>query len=272
MDKASVGPSIPGGQTQPSLIAIGTTSSVYAIDSCFVLKRRPKPSDDFAHLAYNIEIRAYERLGNHPRIATCREVTENGIIIERGECLRKKIQSEGPKTTMQTRLRWAREAAEGLRYIHHKNIIHADVGCHNLLLDRSGHIKFIDFAGSGIDGEAPLVCYEWCSYRPGSEPDIKTDMFAFGSTLFEIETGKKPYHDLEKTLETGQLMRRVEHLFTVGQYPRVDMLILGGVILRCWNGYYSSMDEAMRDIDACCQDKHGRSKITSRGFGQCVLF
>ncbi|RAK97423.1 kinase-like protein [Aspergillus ibericus CBS 121593] len=227
----------------------GEQSILVAIDSHSVIKRRPGPSDDFACQAYNIEVRAYGRLGDHPRIASLREVTDDGIVLERGECLRQKIQSNASQTAMQTKLRWAQEAAEGLRYIHMKNIIHADVGCHNLILDQSGHIKFIDFAGSGIDGEVATVCYEWCSYQPGSEPDVRTDIFAFGSTLYEIETGEKPYHELEKTLNAGNLMRRVEQLFAMGEYPRVDTLVLGDVILRCWNGDYSVMDQVVRDLD-----------------------
>ncbi|KAE8153609.1 kinase-like protein [Aspergillus avenaceus] len=222
-----------------SLIAVGTTSAVFAIDSYSVLKRRPAPADNFACQAYNIEIRAYERLGDHPHIAKIREVTEDGIVIERGECLRQKIQDKELQITMQTKLCWAQETAAGLHYIHTKNIIHADVGCHNLLLDQSGHIKFIDFGGSGIDNEVAT-----------------TDIFAFGSTLFEIETGEKPYQELEKTLAPGKLIKRVEHLFTMGEYPRVDMLVLGGIILHCWNGDYCSMDEVSRDINTCCQDMH----------------
>ena len=104
-------------------------------------------------------------------------MTDEGLVLERGKCLRHKLRSlEQGEISIHTRLQWAREAAEGLYYIHSKDIIHADVGCHNLILDRSGHLKFIDFAGSGIDGKPALVCYEWCSYQPGSSPDVKTDI------------------------------------------------------------------------------------------------
>lgn len=58
------------------------------------------------------------------------------------------------------KLQWALETADGLTYIHSKGIIHADIGCHNVIVDSASHIKFIDVAGSGIDGEAPFVCYE----------------------------------------------------------------------------------------------------------------
>jgi serine/threonine protein kinase len=98
------------------------------------------------------------------------------------------------------KLQWALEAADGLAYIHSKGVVHADVGCHNIIVDNASHVKFIDFAGSGIDGEAPLVCYEWCSFEPGNEIGIGTDIFAFGSTLFELESGRVPYSELEGTL------------------------------------------------------------------------
>lgn len=202
-------------QPEYSLIAVGTVSPIYAINSHSVIKRRPEPSDGFACQAYSIEVRAYERLGDHPRIANIRKITEDGIVIERGECLPQKIQSKEFKTTIRTKLRWAQEAAEGLHYIHTKNIIHADVGCHNLLLDQSGHIKFITFS--------------------------------------------------------EKLMRRVEHLFAMGEYPRVDMLVLGGVILRCWNGEYCSMDDVSRDIDACCQGMHDTGDIVDRLPGRCIF-
>lgn len=89
-----------------------------------------------------------------------RRTTDKSIVLDRGECLRRRIQSQNQEAiALRTRLRWAQEAAEGLCHIHDRNVIHADVGCHNMILDRSGHVKFIDFAGSGIDEEPTLVDY-----------------------------------------------------------------------------------------------------------------
>lgn len=131
-------------------------------DPKFIITRRPEVSDDFVRQAFSIELRAYERLGNHPRIAMVRETTEKSIVLERGECLRRRIQSQSHEAiALLTKLQWAQEAADGIRYIHDRGIIQADVGCHNMILDWSGHVKIIDFAGSGIDGEPALVCYEW---------------------------------------------------------------------------------------------------------------
>lgn len=236
-----------------SFIAAGTVGLVYAIDESHVIKLRPR--GDFERRAYEIEVRAYERLGRHERIVSCEE-TEEGLRLERGTCLRGMLQSAGGLLiSSTTKLRWAQEAAEGLAYIHSKGIIHADVGCHNIIVDHAGHVKFIDFAGSGIDGEDPLVCYEWCSFRPGSEIGVGTDIFAFGSMLFELETGRVPYHELQESLDMGQLVATAEKLFSEKKFPPVDDLVLGSIISGCWNGKYLSMDGVRRDIATC---RHGR--------------
>ncbi|KAJ5155650.1 hypothetical protein N7492_008453 [Penicillium capsulatum] len=237
-----------------SFIAAGTVGVVYAVDENHVIKVRPR--GDFERHAYEIEVRAYARLGRHERIVSCEE-TEEGLQLERGTCLRSMLQSaSGPPILLTTKLRWAQEAAEGLAYIHSKGIIHADVGCHNIIVDNASHVKFIDFAGSGIDGEGPLVCYEWCSFQPGNEIGVCTDIFAFGSMLFELETGTVPYNELEKTLEMGKLVATVERLFSENNFPPVDNLVLGSIISGCWNGKYLSMDGVHQDIATCRQGRH----------------
>ncbi|KXG46156.1 uncharacterized protein PGRI_050120 [Penicillium griseofulvum] len=233
-----------------SFVAAGTTSTLYAIDENTVIKLRPPPSSsssDFERRAYDIEVRCYKRLGHHKQIVSC-EVTEEGLLLGRGTCLRRTLQSV---SDLDVKIRWAQEAANGLAYIHSKGIIHADIGCHNIIVDDTGHVKFIDFAGSGIDDEAPLVCYEWCSFQAGNEIGIGTDIFAFGSMLFELETGRVAYSELQDTLGMGRLMTVVGELFAKKKFPPVEMLVFGSVISGCWNGKYISMEEVRRDIAQC---------------------
>lgn len=237
-----------------SFLTAGTTGVVYAIDENHVIKV-PLRDGDFERDAYEIEVRAYTRLGRHERIVPC-ENTREGLQMERGTCLHGILQSNSePPIPLTTKLRWAQEAAEGLAYIHSKGIIHADVGCHNIIVDKAGHVKYIDFAGSSIDGEAALVCYEWCSYQPGNEIGVGTDIFAFGSMLFEIETGRVPFHELGRTLDMGLLVRTVDRLFCEGRFPLVDMLFLGSVVSGCWNGRYLSMDDVYLGIMNCRRER-----------------
>lgn len=74
-----------------SFIAAGTISIIHAVDENAVIKIRPS-SGDFERQAYNIKIRSYKRIGFHERIASD-EVTEEGLLLERGTCLRGVLRS-----------------------------------------------------------------------------------------------------------------------------------------------------------------------------------
>ena len=231
-----------------SFLAAGTIGVIYAIDEHHVIKILS--SGDFECLAYDRETCVYTRLGYHERIAYF-ELQQEGLQLERETCLRGILQGVGGSSIPLTfKLQWAEEAADSLAYIHSKGIVHADVGCHNIILDRLGHLKFMDFSDSSIDGKAPLVCYEWCSFQPGSEVGFYTDIFALGSMLFELESWKVPYSELAEDLEMGTLVPTVERLF---KFPSVEKLILGNIISGCWRGMYSSMADVQKDIAACIE-------------------
>ncbi|KAL4941081.1 hypothetical protein BDV06DRAFT_223437 [Aspergillus oleicola] len=228
----------------PHLIAMGITSVIYALDETKFLKRRPKPNllDDFAQKAFVIEINAYRRLGSHQRITMLLDVWDEGIIPERGN-----VHDKSSK------------AAQGLSYVYERGIVQADVGCHNLTLTNSG-IKAIDFAGSSIDGQDALVCYDWCAARPelsrsGMFPYLKSDILALGSALFEIELWKVPFADLLQgqslaDVDVWALSRAAEGRFARREYPRkLERLVLGNVIRGCWEGVYGSMRAVVSAIE-----------------------
>lgn len=132
----------------------------------------------------------------------------------------------------------------GLAYIHSRKILHTDIGCHNLLLDQHNNLKLCDFAGSSIDGEEPTVCCD-VRYQPYTDDPtypvtIRTELFALGSTLYEIWTGRKPYQD--KSDED------VIRCFRDSQFPDVENLPPASVISKCWRGSYSNATEVVNDL------------------------
>lgn len=122
-----------------------------------------------------------------------RERTGDLIVLGRSEFLRERSRSDDNESIGScTTLQWALDAADGQQHIHDRRIFQANLSFHNLIFDRSCQVKLMGFAGCGIDEEPALVCYEWCSYKPDTATNIKTDIFSFRTTLFEIESAM--YH------------------------------------------------------------------------------
>jgi serine/threonine protein kinase len=96
-------------------------------------------------------------------------------------------------------LRWAEQAAESLVFIHSEGVLHGDINCGNFCLDRDLNLKLGDFAGSSIDQSLALVCYNTTHQLPDDSPSAtgevriteRTEIFVFGSALYEMSTGSK---------------------------------------------------------------------------------
>ena len=214
----------------------GASGWIYALDDNNVIKVATGSNHSDQDL--EIECRIYERLRGHPRILRFR-VESRGLILERLVCpLREHLldlHRQGDIPSDETLTKWTRQILNGLWYIHSRGVLQADIGCHNLLLDKNDNLKFCDFGGSSIDGEAPTVRHERRGRHPTIEgPNLATELFALGTTLYEISTAEPPYPQLRSA--TGI----VQNLYAAGAFPSVDHLMFGEIILKCWKGYYES--------------------------------
>ena len=229
--------------SQLEYITFGKSGVVYGIDNERVLKQYHDSA------GRDVERRAYERLGSHPNVVRYLGSTEDGsIILERGQVLREICQKAGlDQIPMHRKLRWLRHAAEGLRHIHENGIVQADVGCNNMILVGNDHLKIIDFEGCSIDGEPADSLYEWFSYRLSTpRTSRQTDIFAYGCAIYEIVTGKPPYHELEKSHNRSS---PVEQLYRNNQFPDVTHLPFGELMRNCWLGTFKSMNEIIQVLE-----------------------
>jgi serine/threonine protein kinase len=185
------------------LLGHGISGYVIALDGNYVQKIFPSSGNPFMDEAKEkdraIEIRIYKRLGDHLRVYKYIQDVKSGITLERlGKNLRIHLQDllqDGKPVGLHQAIEWSCQTAQGLAYIHSRKILHTDIGCHNLLLDQHNNLKLCDFAGSSIDGEDPTVCCD-VRYQPYTDDPtypviIRTEIFALGSTLYEIWTGRK---------------------------------------------------------------------------------
>ena len=129
-------------------------------------------------------------------------------------------------------------------------MLQGDIGCHNLLLDNDDNVKLCDFAGSSIDGSKPYVGYGKGFKRPTADPDkinIDDELFALGSTIYEIWTTRRPYQEEPDDA--------VDEHFRNQQFPE-DLMNLppASIVTKCWRGHYTSAAEIIANLKLLHKD------------------
>jgi serine/threonine protein kinase len=160
------------------------------------------------------EARAAGQL-NHPNILAVYDVgLHDGapyIVSEllEGESLRSRLHTGA--LPARKAVEFARQIAEGLAAAHDKHIVHRDVKPDNLFITNDGRIKILDFGiakltrpsdaaqhtgmptetgGGMVVGTAGYMSPEQVR---GEEVDARSDLFSFGTVLYETLTGRSPF-------------------------------------------------------------------------------
>jgi hypothetical protein len=101
---------------------------------------------------------------------------------------------------------WVRQLASALDYAHgHAEVVHRDLKPNNLMLDAKGRLKVVDFGiAASISesvsrvskqaGTSGTPVYMSPQQMMGETPAPTDDLYAVGATLFELLTGKPPFH------------------------------------------------------------------------------
>jgi serine/threonine protein kinase len=178
-----------------------------------------------SHLSSNPDFRQrFEREArtvsalNHENICTLHDIGhQNGIhylVMEfiDGETLGSRLK-KGPLSTTEV-LRYSIQIADALDRAHKKGVIHRDLKPGNIMLTKSG-VKLLDFGLAKITSAKPVaevsqlvthqqeltgqgmilgtLQYMAPEQLEGKETDARTDIFAFGTVVYEMATGKKAF-------------------------------------------------------------------------------
>ena len=98
-----------------------------------------------------------------------------------------------------------KQVAIGLRALHRREMIHQDLKPENIMIDRHGTVRIVDFGSVKIAGldeislpvEPPGLLgtegYTAPEYHLGGRVDRRADLFALGVIAYEMLTGRLPY-------------------------------------------------------------------------------
>ncbi|KAE9978410.1 hypothetical protein EG328_001491 [Venturia inaequalis] len=236
---------IPDGFTISDIVSWGISGMIFLDSASNTVVKSPLSELDRGLIEVEREI--YERFtqhGGHEGLLQYAGPFGTGIRLEfaSNQGILPYIRRLENNISFEQRLRWCEELSRTLFFIHSNNIIHGDLNCNNILLDSALHSKVADFAGSSIDGSSLSIQVMVSHRSPGDLNSIGGDLFALGSTLYEILTGESPYAECEED--------EIRSLFGDSVFPETTGLgPMGYIILGCWQGKYVSAHEVYTEIE-----------------------
>lgn len=164
----------------------------------------PGPTTDARRERLQAEIRLLARL-EHPGVARLIDggVTEEGmpfLVMEHVDGMPITQFCERHRPGLAERVRLVIEAAEALAYSHGRLVVHCDIKPSNVLVDREGRVKLVDFGIAAMLAEEsedqavrPILrcspAYAAPEQLRGDSPAVAQDVFALGSVLYELISG-----------------------------------------------------------------------------------
>jgi serine/threonine-protein kinase len=162
-------------------------------------------ADDPAMTRFKREARAVAAL-NHPAIIDIYEIgADDGApyiampYIE-GEIL-SDLMARGPLSVEQS-TEIVHQICAGLERAHAAGIVHRDIKPGNILVDRNGRVKILDFGLAKMEAEPQVtadhsllgtVCYMSPEQARGEEVDGRSDIFSLGCVLYEMLAGHRAF-------------------------------------------------------------------------------
>jgi hypothetical protein len=164
-----------------------------------VSKKTSRPNDDLLE-----EARRVAQL-RHPGIVAVHDVgRHDGMLFVVSDLIEGRSLANAEHPSHSEAVRIVAQVAEALHFAHQQGFVHRDIKPGNILLDAEGRPLITDFGiattteelADGQTGSVGTLPYMAPEQVAGETQliDRRTDIYALGVVLYEMLTGKLPYH------------------------------------------------------------------------------
>ncbi|HKO93077.1 MAG TPA: protein kinase [Polyangiaceae bacterium] len=154
----------------------------------------------------------------------------------------------------------ALEICRGLAFAHDAGVVHLDLKAENILVGRDGVAKIADFGiaqriGSGerLESSGVTIRGTFRSMSPeqtlASAADARSDLFSFGTLLYELFSGVSPFHVRGHAAETIRRIRE-QHPPPLREVRAEVPALLSELVQRLHRKDPSERPESAREVEA----------------------
>jgi serine/threonine protein kinase len=146
-----------------------------------------------------------------------------------------------PRPDLETVRNIVEQIARGLRAFHRKEMLHQDLRPDNIMIDKAGTVKIIDFsstkipgvdeaAGAGSRNEIPgTMQYTAPEYFLGDGGTARSDLFSLGAIAYQMLTGKLPYGSQAAKARTRSQFARLKYRSALDENREIPTWVDGAL-------------------------------------------
>lgn len=203
----------------------GAYSSKHKCKVAIKIVSKKKAPEDYLHKFLPREINVVKVL-RHPnlvcflqsiettsRVYLVMEIADNGDLLDF-------IKANGAVPESQTGV-WFHQFVDGMEYCHSLGVVHRDLKCENLLLNKNNVLKITDFGFARGNMKHPepgrvILSETYCGSYAYAPPEILRgipydpmlgDIWSMGIVLYTMMTGRLPYDDTNHKVLLQQVQK-----------------------------------------------------------------